>query len=76
MIPDHKENIISTLEEYLQLGCEINGSSMILDLSELLESLNFQVYKERVLKLLNLTQTAIEVVAWSMVSICSLSTWH
>jgi len=67
MIQNHKEDIIPTLDEYLKLGREINGSSMILDLSELLEITQFpELQGEDALKLLNLTQTAFDVVAWSM----------
>ena len=71
MIQNRKENIIPTLEEYLKLGREINGSSMILDLSELLEITQFpELQGEDAQKLLNLTETAFDVIAWSMVSIC------
>lgn len=68
MIQNHCENIIPTLEEYLELGREINGSSMILDLSELLEITQFpELQGEAAQKLLNLKQTAFNVIAWSMV---------
>ena len=68
MIQNHSENIIPTLEEYLGLGREINGSSMILDLSELLEITQFpELQGEDAQKLLNLKQTAFDVIAWSMV---------
>jgi len=67
MIQNHGENIIPTLEEYLQLGREINGSSMILDLSELLEITQFpELQGEDAQKLLNLERTAFDVIAWSM----------
>ena len=68
MIENHTENIIPTLEEYLELGRELNGSSMILDLSELLEITQFpELEGEAAQILLNLKQTAFDVIAWSMV---------
>ena len=68
MIQNHRENIIPTLEEYLELGRELNGSSMISDLSELLEITQFpELQGEHAQKLLNLKQTAFDVVTWSTV---------
>jgi hypothetical protein len=71
MMQNHSEHIIPTLEEYLELGREINGSSMILDLSELLEITQLPELQgeEAQKKLLNLKQTAFDVIAWSMVSV-------
>ena len=72
MIQNHSENIIPTLEEYLELGREMNGSSMILDLSELLEITQFpEIQGEDAQKLLKLKQTAFDVIAWSMVIVFS-----
>ena len=68
MIQNHSENITPTLDEYLELGRELNGSSMIIDLSELLEITQFpELQGEDAQKLLNLKQTAFDVIAWSMV---------
>lgn len=68
MIQNHRENKIPTLEEYLELGREINGSYMILDLSELLEITQFpELQGEDAQKLFNLKRTAFDVIAWSMV---------
>lgn len=69
MIQNHSENIIPTLEEYLELGRELDGYSMILDLSELLEITQFPELRgeEDAQKLLKLKQTAFDVIAWSMV---------
>ena len=68
MIQNHIENIIPTLEEFLELGRELNGSSMILDLSELLEITQFpKLQGEDTQKLLKLKQSAFDVIAWSMV---------
>jgi len=74
MMQNHRESIIPTLEEYHELGREINGSSMILDLSELLEIIRFpELQGEDARNLLNLKQTAFNVIAWSMVSMVSLT---
>ena len=68
MIQNHSENIFPTLEEYLELGRELNGSSMILDLSELLEITQFpELQGEDAEKLLKLKQLAFDVITWSMV---------
>lgn len=68
MIQNHRDNVIPTVEEYLELGREINGFSMILDLSELLEVSQFpELQGEDAQNLLNLKQTAFDVIAWSMV---------
>ena len=68
MIQNHSENVIPTLEEFLELGRELNGSSMILDLSELLEITQFpKLQGEDTQKLLKLKQSAFDVIAWSMV---------
>ena len=69
MIQNHNENIIPTLEEYLELGRDLNGSSMILDLSELLEITQFPELQgdHDAQKLLNLKRKAFDVIAWSMV---------
>lgn len=68
MIQNHGENLVPTLEEYLELGRELNGFSMILDLSELLEIIQFpELQGEHAQKLLNLKERAFDVIAWSMV---------
>ena len=68
MIQNHSESLIPTIEEYLELRRELNGSSMILDLSELLEITKFpDLEGEDAQKLLKLKQTAFDVIAWSMV---------
>jgi hypothetical protein len=68
MIQNHSENITPTLDEYLELGRELNGSSMILDLSELLEITQFpELQEEDAQKLLKLKQIAFDVIAWSTV---------
>jgi hypothetical protein len=67
---NHYNNItvIPTLEEYLELGRELNGFSMILDLSEILEITHFpELQGEHAEKLLELKNTAFDVIAWSMV---------
>ena len=75
MIQNHSEHIIPTLEEYLELGRELNGSSMILDLSELLEITQFpELEGDDAQKILNLKQTAFDVIAWSMVNKLFFST--
>ena len=68
MIQNHSENVIPTVEEYLEFGRELNGFSMILDLSELLEITQFpELQGEDAQKLLKLKQTAFDVIVWSMV---------
>ena len=70
MIQNHIENITPTLEEYLELGRELKGSSMILDLSELLEITQFpeSLQGEDAQKmLLKMKQTAFDIIAWSTV---------
>ena len=69
MIQNHIENITPTLEEYLELGRELKGSSMILDLSELLEITQFpeSLQEDAQKMLLKMKQTAFDIIAWSTV---------
>lgn len=75
LIQNQKENLIPTLDEYLELGREINGFNMVLDLSELLEITQFpELQREDAQNLLKLKQTAFNVIAWSKVLLYSTLT--
>lgn len=75
LIQNQKENLIPTLDEYLELGREINGFNMVLDLSELLEITQFpELQGEDAQNLLKLKQTAFNVIAWSKVLLYSTLT--
>ncbi|KDR71660.1 hypothetical protein GALMADRAFT_271165 [Galerina marginata CBS 339.88] len=67
VVSNQSNNIIPSLEEYTELRKEMYGSSMVLDIAELLEI--FQCPRTNgttAEKITNLKRAALDVIAWSM----------